>query len=140
MQDLLAWEGWDDVLRQYSHYRSAFIAREKSYVDVRDIPEELSEATTKLLNSYEDSLTQEEKDRVIYYLTVGSQNQDYRGMIMDAEAAAVVSGYYSLVALVDLFFISSLTTWVHDVQELDELLPPESGWRRWVGRYIMKAL
>jgi hypothetical protein len=71
---------------------------------------------------------------------VGSQNQDYRGTIMDGEVAAVVSGYASLVAIVDLFFMTCQTTWVDDLEDLDELLPPESGWRRWLGRYIMKAL
>jgi hypothetical protein len=51
-----------------------------------------------------------------------------------------IHGEYSLVGLIDLFFMTGLTTWVDDVKKLDELLPPESGWRRWLGRYIMKAL
>jgi hypothetical protein len=86
------------------------------------------------------SLSEDEKKQVLYYLSVGSQNQDYRGTIMDGEVAAVLSGYYSLVGLIDLFFMTGLTTWVDDIEELDELLPPESGWRRWLGRYMMKAL
>jgi len=140
MQDLLAWEGWDDVILHYGRRQAAMVGREEAYVDVKDIPEEAEEATVKLLSSYWNSLTQEEKRRVMYYLTLGSQNQDYRGTIMDGEVAAVVSGYYSLVALADLFFMSAMTTWVDNVDELDELLPPESGWRRWLGRYIQKAL
>ncbi len=140
MQDLLAWEGWGEVILHYGRRQAAIVGREEAYVDVKDIPEEAEEATVKLLSSYWNSLTQEEKRRVMYYLTLGSQNQDYRGTIMDGEVAAVVSGYYSLVALVDLFFMSAMTTWVDNVDELDELLPPESGWRRWLGRYIQKAL
>ncbi|MBW1860004.1 MAG: hypothetical protein JRI70_08015 [Deltaproteobacteria bacterium] len=109
-------------------------------MDVKDVPEELNEAANKLLVSYWDSLSDEEQQRVMYYLTVGSQNQCYRGIIMDGEVAVVVSGYYSLVGLIDMFHLAGFTTWVDDVQQLDELLPPESGWRRWLGRYIMKAL
>jgi hypothetical protein len=140
MQDLLGWDGWDDVIINYLRYRAAQTGREDVYVDVKDVPEELNEAVNKLLGSYWDSLREDEKRRVMYYLTVGSQNQCYRGIIMDGEVAVVVSGYHSLVALVDMFTVASLTTWVDDVQQLDELLPPESGWRRWLGRYIMKAL
>ncbi|MBW1743843.1 MAG: hypothetical protein JRJ47_10525, partial [Deltaproteobacteria bacterium] len=140
MQDLLAWGGWDDFILNYLRYRGAQTGRKDVYVDVKDVPEELNEAANKLLVSYWDSLSDEEQQRVMYYLTVGSQNQCYRGIIMDGEVAVVVSGYYSLVGLIDMFHLAGFTTWVDDVQQLDELLPPESGWRRWLGRYIMKAL
>jgi hypothetical protein len=59
---------------------------------------------------------------------------------MDGEVAALISGYYSLIGVIDLFFMSATTTWVDSIEGLDELLPPESGWRRWLGRYIQKAL
>jgi hypothetical protein len=140
MQDLLAWDGWDDVILNYLRYRAAQTGLKDGYVDVKDVPEELNEALHELLASYWDSLTEEEQRRVMYYLSVGSQNQCYRGIIMDGEVAVVVSGYYSLIGLVDMSTIASLTTWVDDVEQLNELLPPESGWRRWLGRYIMKAL
>jgi hypothetical protein len=140
MQDLLAWDGWYEVMLGYLKHRAAFTGREEAYVDVKDVPEDLVEATIKLIRSYWFSLREDEKQKVIYYLSVGSQNQDYRGTIMDGEVAAVVSGYYSIAGLIDLFFMTGLTTWVDDIEELDELLPPESGWRRWLGRYIMKAL
>jgi hypothetical protein len=140
MQGLLAWNGWDDVMLNYLRRRAAFTGRQETYVDIKDTPEELNEAVNRLLGSYWDSLTDEEKRRVIYYLTVGSQNQCYRGIMMDGEVAVVVSGYHSLAGLVDMFFMTGLTTWIDDVQTLRELLPPESGWRRSLGRYIMKAL
>ena len=141
MQDLLAWEGWAEVMLHYGRHRTAFLGREEgTYVDIKDFPEEAEEAVDKLLSTYWNSLTEEEKRRVMYYLSIGSQNQDYRGTIMDGEVAAVISGYYSLIGVVDLFFMSATTTWVDNIEDLDELLPPESGWRRWLGRYIQKAL
>ena len=140
MQDLLAWDGWDDVMRNYLRYRSSLSYRKDEYVDVKDVPEALNEATDKLLAAYWNSLSMADQQNVIYYLMVGSQNQDYRGIIMDGEVAAVISGYFSLIGLMDFFFMSGLTTWIDDVQKLDQLLPPQSGWRRWLGRFIMKAL
>ena len=140
LRELLSWQGWDEILDFYLRHRTNLTAREAGDVDVKDIPEELREAAESLLESYSASLSEEEKDRVIYYLIVGSQNQDYRGMIMDGEVACVVAGHHSLVALVDLFFMMSLTTWVEDIETLDKVLPPYTGWKRWIGRYIMKAL
>ena len=140
LRELLSWQGWDEILDFYLRHRTNLTAREAGDVDVKDIPEELREAAEGLLESYSASLSEEEKDRVIYYLIVGSQNQDYRGMIMDGEVACVVAGHHSLVAIVDLFFMMSLTTWVEDIETLDKVLPPYTGWKRWIGRYIMKAL
>jgi hypothetical protein len=141
MQRLLVWDGWPEVMVHYGRYRAGMVGRgEGTYVNVKDRPEGMAEAVDVLLSSYWNSLTEEEKHRVIYYLSIGSQNQDYRGTIMDGEVAAVVSGYYSLMAVIDLFFMSAATTWVDNLEDLDELLPPESGWRRWLGRYIQKAL
>jgi len=76
---------------------------------------------------------------IIPYNRLLGQNKK-NDSLMGYAAAAVISGYYSLVGLIDLFSMTGLTTWVDDIEELDELLPPESGWRRWLGRYIMKAL
>jgi hypothetical protein len=127
-------------MRYYLQYRSTLTSPEGRFVDVRDYPEELLEASRKLLASFSGSMTEEQLKTMILYLTIGSQNQDYRGMIMDGEAALVVAGQGGLTAFVDLFFLVGLTTWVDDEEELKELLPPQKGWKRWVGRYIMKAL
>jgi hypothetical protein len=140
IQDLMSWQGWDDVMGYYLQYRSAQTAREERFVDVRDYPEELVETAQNLVDSFGESLTREEYKRMVLYLVIGSQNQDYRGMIMDGEVAAIVAGYHSLIALGDIYFLVGLTTWVDDEKTLNELLSPQEGWRRWLGRYIMKAL
>ena len=76
----------------------------------------------------------------MFYLTIGSQNLDFWVKIMDGEVDLAVYGYHSLFALIDLFFMPGFIRRVEEVEGLDELLPPESGWRRWLGRYIMRAL
>jgi hypothetical protein len=82
---------------------------------------------------YWQSLSEEERQRAIYYLTVGSQNQNYRSMIMDGEATCVVAGYDSLVAMLDFFFISGLTTWIDEPETLKKYLPAQKGWRKLLG-------
>ena len=141
VQDLLSHPRWDDILRALLHYRMKFIARDKKdYVDVKDIPEELRKAFNHTFRTYWESLSGEEQRQAMAYLTIGSQNHDYRGMIMDGEVACVVSSYHNLLALVDLFFLTGFTTWVEDLETLEEILPSYKGWKRWLGRYIMKTL
>ena len=140
-QQFVAQPGWADVLEAYAKYRLKFLTRgQDELVEVKDVPAELRETFNRLFWPYVNSLPEEALQRAISYLIVGSQNQDYRGMIMDAEAACVVSGYDSVIAMFDLFFMTGVTTWVDDVETLNTLLPPYTGWRKRFGRYIMKAL
>ncbi|GAK60531.1 hypothetical protein U27_00428 [Candidatus Vecturithrix granuli] len=138
--DLLAWNGWDQVFNAYLYYRSKYRPGPQDNLEPRNIPSDLRDAYNVAARPYWQSLSEDEQQRAIYYLTVGSQNQDYRGMIMDGEAACVVAGYDSLVAMLDFFFMSGLTTWIDDPGDLEKYLPAQKGWRKLLGRYIMKAL
>jgi hypothetical protein len=140
LSELLDRAGWGQIFDAYLYYRTKYKHRPQGEFSPRNIPPDLREAYNLAARPYWESLSEEERQRAIYYLTVGSQNQDYRGMIMDGEAACVVAGYDSLVALLDVFFMSGLTTWVADLDALETHLPAQSGWRKLLGRYIMKAL
>ena len=48
------------------------------------------------------------------YLTVGSHNMDYRGMMMDGEVLYVTSGRGIMVGFRDLLTILGISTWVDD--------------------------
>lgn len=138
--DLLAWDGWDEVFNAYLYYRTKYGPRQQGDLVTRNIPPELRDDYNLAAQPYWQSLSEEERQRAIYYLTVGSQNQNYRSMIMDGEATCVVAGYDSLVAMLDFFFISGLTTWIDEPETLKKYLPAQKGWRKLLGRYIMKAL
>ena len=140
LTELLDRQGWGQIFDAYLYYRTKYKPRPQEDLSPRNIPPDLREAYNLAAQPYWESLSEEERQRAIYYLTVGSQNQDYRGMIMDGEAACVVAGYDSLVALLDVFFMSGLTTWVEDLDTLETHLPAQKGWRKLLGRYIMKAL
>ena len=140
MGDFLGIKGWDKVMYHLLLHYASLGGREKILIDIKDIPEELSKAGNDVINKYVASMTEEELDRILLYLTIGSQNQNNRSIIMDAEAAVLISGADSLEALIDLFFMSGLTTWVHDLETLNRLLPPETGWKLRFSRFIKIAL
>ena len=76
----------------------------------------------------------------VYYLTVGSKNQDPRSANLDGETAFVVAGPWALFSYSDFIFLMSATTWVEDEAELTKLLPVAEEKARKLGRIIRKVL
>jgi phosphatidylserine/phosphatidylglycerophosphate/cardiolipin synthase-like enzyme len=82
----------------------------------------------------------EDVEKAAGYLTVGSHNMDYRGMMMDGEVLYVTSGSGIMVGFRDLLTILGVSTWVDELDELEALVPAYSEWQRRVGRFIKYAL
>jgi hypothetical protein len=102
--------------------------------------EGMNEAGRILINAFESRLSDAERSRVVYYLMVGSANQDYRSMFMDGEASVLLSGWSTVVSLLDFGLLANLSVWVDDLKLLDELLPPPSMVQRTIARWIRQAL
>jgi hypothetical protein len=84
-----------------------------------------------VIEGLESELSPEERERVIYFLTIGSHNQDRRSMISDGEAIVGVASYDALVALPDFMFLLGTVTWVSSREELDAVFPRVEGfWLR----------
>ena len=138
---LMRMPGWDKMVRAYLEYRLKFVARgEGESVDMTDTPEELQTAFIQAAEAFVAALSEKELQQAMSYLIVGSQNHNYRSIITDAEMGCLVSGVSALAPVFDMFFMSGLTTWVDDLEELERLLPEESGFLRWFGRYIRKVM
>jgi hypothetical protein len=90
----------------------------------------------QLLQGYERSLSPEDRARFSFYFTLGSQNHDMRGLMMDGEANVVVSGFDASAGLVDLFYVMARTTWVDSGADIDRLVPVRSGLMAWIARLI----
>jgi Asp-tRNA(Asn)/Glu-tRNA(Gln) amidotransferase C subunit len=76
----------------------------------------------------------------LYYLTVGSKNQDPRSAFLDGETAFVVSGPSALWSYADFVFLMAATTWVESAKQLSELIP-STGWKsRKYGRLARRVL
>jgi hypothetical protein len=79
-------------------------------------------------------------ENAVYYLTVGSKNQDPRSAFLDGETSFVVAGPWALFSYSDFIFLMAATTWVDDVAELTKLIPVEEEKARKIGRLIGKVL
>jgi hypothetical protein len=78
--------------------------------------------------------------RWVFFLQIGSPNQDYRSMVLDGEAAVLVSGWTSLYAVPDFVLLTGLTTWPDTQGELDRLLPPPTPRQRAFAWWIRMLL
>jgi len=94
--------------------------------DPRAASEQLSLASQELVERFIAGRSPTERERAVYYLMVGSANQDYRSMFLDGEATVLLSGRAAVVGLVDFALLAGLSVWVDDLQALDDLLPPPS--------------
>jgi hypothetical protein len=137
---LMKQPGWEEFLRAYLMYREKFTILEKQFMSVQDVPEDLREMAHEILLRFQNSLNYEEQAHAMGYLTIGSQNHNYRSLIMDGEVALVVANRAALNVLMDMFFLSGITTWVDDMETLEQYLPAYEGFTRSFSRYLMKTL
>jgi len=98
------------------------------------------EAVLKLLDAYFASRPSADSARMTFYLTIGTQNEDPRGQLLDGEAVYVLSGMSAAAGLVDLYTLLARSTWIDTQEELDKLIPPYKTWQRRLGRFARIAL
>src|SRR5262249_10305588 len=122
--------GWDVVLartmEEQSRQSASLAARltESTQSPVVDGP---ADNTDEVFASYERELSAADRKAVSFYFSVGTQNQDPRGIMQDGEASLLVSGLHAAVGLVDLYYIMARSTWLDNQADLDRLLPPPTG-------------
>jgi hypothetical protein len=97
-------------------------------------------AVSKLLRAYFDSRPRSDSTRMTFYFTVGTQNEDPRGMLLDGEAVFVMSGMTAAGGLVDLYSLMARSTWIETEDELNQLIPPYKTWQRRLGRFARLVL
>lgn len=140
-------EGWDKLTSSpalapvYRAYVAQLLQPDSvSSSAGRDAARALSATSQQLFESFDAQLSQKERERVIYYLLVGSANEDYRSMFMDGEASVLLSGWFGVVGLLDFTLLLNLSVWVDDLDLLDALLPPPSGIQRHIAHEIRPLL
>jgi hypothetical protein len=140
-------EAWDSLVTRpemrdivLAYVQQLVASHDSGGADIKQAAEALSGASRQLVDSFRSRLSVAERERVIYYLIVGSPNQDYRSMFMDGEAAVLLSGWSSVQSLIDFGLLVSLSVWVDDLSILDGLLPPPSGLQRSLAYWIRSLL
>jgi hypothetical protein len=134
--------GWDDVLAQTMRAQSQQTERIAEQIGwtTPDVDSTATRGADLLLRGYEQALPEAERKQVSFYYTLGTQNQDPRGMMLDGESTVIVSGFYAAAGLVDTYYLMARTTWITTPVELDALLPPASGWMRMLARLVRAAM
>ena len=134
--------GWDTALASVIEAQSAQTARFAEQLGTRQPATEdaATRGTDALLRGYEQALSPDERTRVSFYFTVGTQNQDPRGLVSDGEATLITSGFQGATGLVDLYFLMARTTWITKQGEIDRLVPPQSGVLRRLAHLFRYAL
>ncbi len=139
-EKLLVKPGWAEVIRLYILQETEHTRNEQAYYDVKKAANDLIKTATPMILDFYSALTPEEQDQAVYYLTVGSQNEDYRGVMLDGEALFVVSGFGSLYGLIDFASIMGLCDWMDSIEQLNKVIPPPEEWGRRLARAIKIAL
>lgn len=137
---ILPLAAWRAVIKDYISALVEQTRRRDTPADVKDLRAALSESAAILAESWRERATPEEMEKVIVYLSIGSQNQDYRGKITDGEVLVVVSRQQAMAAFLDFVGIMGTTTWVENVDQLEKLLPRYGGFWYRVSRFMKLAL
>ena len=127
--NLVRQPGWDVVLAQAIRVQARQTAQfaEQLGYSTPNLDTSATRRTDALLTGYERSLSPSERRRVSFYFSVGSQNQDPRGIVSDGETTLIVSGVSASAGLVDLFFLMARSNWITTEAELDTYNRPRSG-------------
>jgi hypothetical protein len=140
-------EAWDSLVARPEMvdvllaYGQQFVGRDDgTWPGAREAADALGDAGQRLWESYRRMLSPSDSTKVLFYLLVGSANQDYRSMFMDGEASVLLSGWSSVMSLVDFGLLVNLSVWVDDLTLLDALLPPPSGFQRKAARWLRSMM
>jgi hypothetical protein len=124
---ILSLKEWGPVLKRYFEERirqTTGHALESEGITPDILRERENETSPNLIEAFEQTLSQQEKDAATFFLTIGSHNQDRRSMFLDGEALVGVAGYDSLIAMMDMVFLMHASVWPKDFAEFSKYLPP----------------
>jgi hypothetical protein len=133
--------GWDVILAQNVRTRAqqtARFAEELGYA-TPDVDTTATRSADAMLRGYERSLTEAERRRVSFYFSLGTQNQDDRGIVSDGETTLIVSGVAASAGLVDLFFLMARSTWISTEKELQSFNPKRSSFVHRIAHLLATA-
>jgi hypothetical protein len=137
---LVPMEHWKNIVSKYFLARARQTRARDAETDPKGLRADLDEDAKAVIAAWRAGMTPQEQAEVIFYLTIGSHNQNSRSLIMDGEVMYVIARIYAIVAYLDFISIIGQTTWVENVGQLEELLPRHTGFKRWLGRFLKLAL
>ncbi|MBI4410602.1 MAG: hypothetical protein HY561_12890, partial [Gemmatimonadetes bacterium] len=132
---------WGALTWEYVQQRIAQVqTRSAAVASFEEFPEAFIDVGGGMVQEWFDALDPTSRERVVFYTLMGSQNQNYRSMVIDGEVAFVVSKWPSIIPYLDLISLVGQSRWLDDPAQLAPLLPPQSEWKRRFARWVKLAL
>jgi hypothetical protein len=133
--------GWEDALGQAIRVQSQETTKlAETNGTAQRVDGAAPRATDSLLQRFERSLSEAERKQISFYFSLGTQNHDPRGLMLDGEASVIVSGFQASAGLVDLFYLMARTTWIERDSDIDRLVPAPRGLLARVAHLIRFAM
>ena len=111
---------WSFVTQRIAQVQS----RGQSVLRFEETPDALLDIGTGFVRDWQQSIPAAERERVVFYHMMGSQNQNFRSMVMDAEVAFVTAGWPPVIPYLDALALIGQSRWMQHPADLDALLPP----------------
>lgn len=123
---LMTMPSWGEMTWSFVTQRLAQVQRVRQGVAAgsTDVEAAFLDVGSGEVASWYQSLDTATRERVIFYTIMGSQNQNGRSMIMDAEDALVVARWPAVIPYLDAIALIAQSRWITAQSELDALLPP----------------
>jgi hypothetical protein len=127
--DILRQDEWVPIVKKYIETRGRQLMGLETqgmtpHVLVENIDQTAGRA--QVLTDYEAWVQENrpgELDQAIVAFTIGSMNQDRRGMLSDGEVLTVCAGWSGLIGIMDLFSVAVSSAWPDTSEELGEYFP-----------------
>jgi hypothetical protein len=134
-------EAWDTFFKKVNvaelsaAYARAWVRQlNDQEADPTEFQKELGPILEPILESVKE-LPQEEQDRVMVYLCVGSSNMSARSFFLDGEVAYISTRGGVLTGALDLIHVMNVSDWVDDESELDQYMGSWGWFTRHLGRW-----
>ena len=142
IQALLRQPGWATALASALDAQTRETSEVTAQLDRRSpaIDTVSDRGPEKIMGDFERQMTEADRRKIGLYFTVGTQNQDPRGMALDGEATLVTSGFQGAAGVVDLYYLMARSTWVETRADLDRLIPVTSSVMTRLARWIWPTM
>ena len=128
---------WPTLTREYLQQRINQVQLRSAAIETfAGSPDAWVDVGGAVVRDWFTALDSTTSKRVIFYTLFGSQNQNYRSMVVDGEVCLVVSHWPSVIPYLDLIAMIGESEWLDDPADLARLLPPHSEWVRRIERWI----
>jgi len=133
--------GWENALGEAIRVQAQETARLAEAIGTAQrVDSAAARAADLLLQGFERSLSEAERKQITFYFSLGTQNHDLRGLMLDGETSVIVSGFQASSGLVDLFYLMARTTWIQSDSEIDRLVPKPRGLVARFARFLRSVM